>query len=157
MLYIILISLASIAIVHILSKKSMRVALVAYSIGYVTLMAWFAFVIGNYIYTESLTRVDVMGVGEAMTTNFAEAVNAMSVFSCNTLIVLIGAEISLTIIALCWVFLCGRELTLAIKEFISKRTKYLKSSNSDKHVVYIPTAQIGHYDKIYLRLCRLCN
>ncbi len=156
MLYIILISLASIAIVHILSKKNMRVALIAYSLAYVTLIVWSALLIGVSIYTDAMTRYDVMGIGEAFTTSFIDAVNTLSMLSGNTLVILAGAEIAFAIVVICWLFLCGREIHLAILDYVRNRAK-TQIKNSDKLVVYIPTTQEGPRDKIYLRLCRLHN
>ena len=156
MLYIILISLASIAIVHILSKKNMRVALIAYSLAYVTLIVWSALLIGVSIYTDAMTRYDVMGIGEAFTTSFIDAVNTLSMLSGNTLVILAGAEIAFAIVVICWLFLCGREIHLAIRDYVRNRAK-TQIKKSDKLVVYIPTTQERPRDKIYLRLCRLHN
>lgn len=156
MLYIILISLASMAIVHILSKKNMRVALVAYSIAYVALIVWSALLIGTSIYTDAMARYDIMGIGEAFSTSFVDAVNALSMLSGNTLVILAGAEMSFAIVVLCWLFLCGREVHLAILDYVRNRTK-TQIKKSDKFVVYVPTTQERPRNKIYLLLCRLHN
>ena len=146
MVYISLVAIASTIITNVLSFKKMKVALVVYSLAYIFIMVWSAFVLGFYWANNDF---DTPLINLVFYSTLFDAVSSLSIFQQNALMLVVTLAILLVAVCLAAAFSGGR--VLATKAQNARLKIRSKKSGMLGICCFNNKLRVG---KIYLRLCR---
>lgn len=146
MVYISLVAIASTIITNVLSFKKMKVALVVYSLAYIFIMVWSAFVLGFYWANDDF---DTPLINLVFSSTLFDAVSSLSIFQQNALTLVVTLAILLVAVCLAAAFSGGR--VLATKAQNARLKIRSKKFGLLGICCFNNKLRVG---KIYLRLCR---
>ncbi|MGN1039990.1 MAG: hypothetical protein ACI4QL_01015 [Candidatus Fimimonas sp.] len=146
MVYISLVAIASTIITNVLSFKKMKVALVVYSLAYIFIMAWSAFVLGFYWANDD---INTPLINLFFFSTLFDAVSSLSIFQQNSLMLVVTLAILLVAVCLAAAFSGGR--MLATKAQNARLKNHSKKSSMLRVCCFNNKLRVG---KIYLRLCK---
>ena len=146
MVYISLVAIASTIITNVLSFKKMKVALVVYSLAYIFIMAWSAFVLGFYWANNDFNTPLINLV---FSSTLFDAVSSLSIFQQNALMLVVTLAILLVAVCLAAAFSGGR--VLATKAQNARLKNNSKKSSMLRVCCFNNKLRVG---KIYIRLCK---
>lgn len=161
MIYVIVVSLASIGIVSFLSRHGYKTASIAYAVAYLALVGWCATIVGMHLYCNAMAidSPTVLPLSQVIGLSIWNAIETLGAFDCDTLIVMIGATVALVIVVLTATFVLGTEVRMVLDRVTKRKPRLLRDNGANRNdqLIILRTDKSKDNHKAYLRLCRLMN